>query len=94
MTPEQVIERFGDETLSFHYYYKGTFEFTGTNSNYIFKGYVKIDSMENDEFELFPFESINVREFKEKFTRFEVWRYKPSKPGKLSKAELVYRSIP
>jgi len=94
MTPEEVLEMFWNEPLIFHYYYKGKFEFMGTNSDYILRGFIKINSMEYDEFEIFPDEPIYVKEFKERFTHFEVWKYKPSKLGKIPKAYLVYRSSP
>lgn len=86
MTPEEVIKQFGNEILSFSYYYKGTFQFTGSKSSHILKGSCKINSIDNDEFELDPSDSIYVKEFQEQFDRFEIRKFNPQN----HKVEIIF----
>jgi len=86
MTVKEVIKQFGNEILSFSYYYKGTFEFIGSMSHHILKGYCKISSIDNDEFELDPSDSIYVKEFQKQFDRFEIFKFN----ALTSKTEIIF----
>jgi hypothetical protein len=84
MTPEEIIKLIGNEILSFSYYYKGNFLFSGLKTPYILRGYVKIESIDNDEFELDPSDLIYAKEYQKHFTSFKVHKFKSGQ------VELVY----